>query len=505
MDRRSRELERRARAGDPDAEAALLQARVRGGDLAEAGLLLAAYLGHEPAARAANRRPPQSDTQWLERLSSFGDHVVAHACLAGARDVWRAWQAEDHRVFDVALRFLGGPTPALAKVLRRERDRLEPDDLMFHYEAAEAHRRETVVLALGAVLEAGRGAPLASGEATRIFSRGRAGGRRTIERELLPVVLGPDAAALRVAPAIIAERAFVDPRDEARLLRRDVVRGDLAEERLKVAAFLGDEAARLALGPRAPLAQPGEPRPWVQALRTLDPEGLAAGLRAQLGTDDLERAIAVARERGLTLQALRAVLGASVLASVLATFPRGRKAQAARGSGWKGDASTGQRLEIATLKQKAELTDAQLAALLDRLACKDGVDELDGHEAAAVLLELRRTCVDVLARRLKLGRAALDRLRRDEGWPQVDEGALVARVLKRLEKLAKESGLADTSRVVGASQVAFIATLRERAGVDERAFGRLLAKQGAEVPEALTQDGASKLIAALQRRERKRR
>src|SRR5688500_14733119 len=90
MDPCRRDLERRARAGDPDAAAAHLQARVRAGELPSGCVTLAAYLGHEPAARLLDRKVPHAEDsiRWFSGLPSFGDQVLARACVAATRETW---------------------------------------------------------------------------------------------------------------------------------------------------------------------------------------------------------------------------------------------------------------------------------------------------------------------------------------------------------------------------------------------------------------------------------
>lgn len=77
-DARLRELERRARTGDPQAEAEQLLARVRSGTLSRERLELAAYCGHEGALAVAPPDPislawisaPSLD-RWLEGLTGW--------------------------------------------------------------------------------------------------------------------------------------------------------------------------------------------------------------------------------------------------------------------------------------------------------------------------------------------------------------------------------------------------------------------------------------------------
>lgn len=86
-DERQRELERKASAGDVEAEAKLLLERVRSGDLTEERLKLAAYLGHEPAAVAvgiaASPFPPTQDIRrWLAAAPHLGELGLWRAALA---------------------------------------------------------------------------------------------------------------------------------------------------------------------------------------------------------------------------------------------------------------------------------------------------------------------------------------------------------------------------------------------------------------------------------------
>ncbi|MGE0706757.1 MAG: FHA domain-containing protein [Planctomycetota bacterium] len=85
-DRGERDLERRAAAGDAEAEAELLARRLRRGELGEERLSLAADLGHLPACLALDRQPPPDFHAWLEQLyARWGRWVAVRVALALAR------------------------------------------------------------------------------------------------------------------------------------------------------------------------------------------------------------------------------------------------------------------------------------------------------------------------------------------------------------------------------------------------------------------------------------
>jgi hypothetical protein len=87
-DARRRDLERRARAGDLEAEAQLLIERRRDGEIAPHGLDLLAYAG-APAARMAlgPEAPPQpaSLEAWVRGLEPWGRVAWVRAAVAAAR------------------------------------------------------------------------------------------------------------------------------------------------------------------------------------------------------------------------------------------------------------------------------------------------------------------------------------------------------------------------------------------------------------------------------------
>lgn len=73
-DRETQALERRGAAGDVEAEAAALRARLRAGELSSEQIALAAYCGH-PAARLLDpTRPPAHFSTWAYGL---GQHPLA--------------------------------------------------------------------------------------------------------------------------------------------------------------------------------------------------------------------------------------------------------------------------------------------------------------------------------------------------------------------------------------------------------------------------------------------
>ncbi len=87
MDARRRELERRTGAGDLEAAAALLIARVRAGELGPERLALAARLGEPAAALATGERPeevPGELSAWFATLLPWGVHVLVRATAAAA-------------------------------------------------------------------------------------------------------------------------------------------------------------------------------------------------------------------------------------------------------------------------------------------------------------------------------------------------------------------------------------------------------------------------------------
>lgn len=85
MDARLRELERRAAHGDTDAQAALLAARVRCGDLERSKVELAAYLGHSAALKAAAEwkleKPTSKIKRWLRMLCKIEPECMARIVI----------------------------------------------------------------------------------------------------------------------------------------------------------------------------------------------------------------------------------------------------------------------------------------------------------------------------------------------------------------------------------------------------------------------------------------
>jgi hypothetical protein len=87
-DDRLRDLERRAQAGDLEAQARLLRERLRAGDLTQGRLELAAYLGHEPARVALGPTAPDepADLNALAGgLQKWGPPAVLRAVAAATR------------------------------------------------------------------------------------------------------------------------------------------------------------------------------------------------------------------------------------------------------------------------------------------------------------------------------------------------------------------------------------------------------------------------------------
>jgi hypothetical protein len=140
VDAERRRLDRESAAGDPDARARLLVARLRAGDLTRERLTLAAMLG-DPAARAAlaPEAPPEevgTAMGALLALKPFGPSAFARAALALA-----PW-LHDHQITPLRsvlawLRAPGstappnvpgwdltqvGPVVALARTVVRQRD-----------------------------------------------------------------------------------------------------------------------------------------------------------------------------------------------------------------------------------------------------------------------------------------------------------------------------------------------------------------------------------------------
>lgn len=81
-DERQRELERKALAGDVEAEAKLLLERVRSGELTEERLKLAAYCGHGPAEHALTSEAPADSEHWLYGLDAHGTPAWCRAAAA---------------------------------------------------------------------------------------------------------------------------------------------------------------------------------------------------------------------------------------------------------------------------------------------------------------------------------------------------------------------------------------------------------------------------------------
>lgn len=85
MDRRLRDLERRAAAGDHDATLALVRARVRAGELSRDGLRLAAYLDDGFSQEALGTEAPARSrhfARWGRGLKRWGETVCGQALIA---------------------------------------------------------------------------------------------------------------------------------------------------------------------------------------------------------------------------------------------------------------------------------------------------------------------------------------------------------------------------------------------------------------------------------------
>ena len=91
-DARLRELERRWReSGSVEDEAAYLRERVRVGDLRQDRLELAAYCGHEAAARISGAMGPKDLVDWVRGLRAFGRETWVssiHASLMARVSSW---------------------------------------------------------------------------------------------------------------------------------------------------------------------------------------------------------------------------------------------------------------------------------------------------------------------------------------------------------------------------------------------------------------------------------
>jgi len=103
-----RSLERAAAGGDVDAEARLLQARLRRGDLDPTRLRLAAHLGHPAAVKALGpEAPPPPGDDWVRALEDWGEEVCLRAALAVVR------QLVSERLQEVRDNLTTAMTPAL--------------------------------------------------------------------------------------------------------------------------------------------------------------------------------------------------------------------------------------------------------------------------------------------------------------------------------------------------------------------------------------------------------
>lgn len=544
MDRRIRDLARRAQEGDPESGAALLRERVRAGELSQSALLLMAWLGDPPAIAATGRRPPDDTARWVDGLAAWGWPVPVRACLALASAVWR--------------REVGEPRhPSLAEVeallerhppgVRRRTPpdvlalltslRARPEDEGPGWPAVALEAAQVAVLAahcgfngLGNALVAhlrdllSRPAETSDddpGGAVAAAGLDLASAKEELCAALLPLLEGRGAAALlsQAAPPEVLERAFVDPRREARALRRGASAGGWDRERLRVAAFLGDPGARLALGTGAPPAPGTGLLRWLERLGTLDPaarEVAVGAIARRIGVEGLApSAIEVARlarRSGQRMQDLLALARSETLAWALASRPASETSE--RAARWRGSATPEQLARIRGLAEEACLEPGDLAALLDRVACKDSLEELEKEEVGPVLDRLRAACARTLAARLGLSDAQLRAMLAAHVAPDltsldeaVEHPFLAQRLSGLLDRLRgmleRPVGLIPEGRPRATpKQLAFIASLVHQAKLDADGLQALLRRRRVTSLEELTRAQASRLIEQLKGKAR---
>ncbi|MGE0710081.1 MAG: hypothetical protein AB7N76_33705 [Planctomycetota bacterium] len=128
MDHGRRTQERAAAAGDPEAAAALLLARVRDGELEREGLELAAHLGEVAAALALGQAapPPLELEPWLQALARWPVEVARRAvyALASLAEDRRPGGAPDPELDDMLRDYLRQALPEYRRqILRRQLER----------------------------------------------------------------------------------------------------------------------------------------------------------------------------------------------------------------------------------------------------------------------------------------------------------------------------------------------------------------------------------------------
>lgn len=240
-DRAQRDLEQRARGGDPDAGAQLLVERQRVGQVTEQGLALAAYLGHEPAQALVPSAPkgPEGVEPWVGGLAawgeepardmnlienpSWGNQVLVRATIGLARACGGANDPNGSQRLAVTEAWLMSPTPVNARVVH-EAARLAPGSSLgaalaqmatLHCDhrplvrAILAYRTAFSAVRLESSLSAGKAGLADPGWFASMAARaaavhlGEASARDAVASELLPWALGGEDPVRRR----VAERA----------------------------------------------------------------------------------------------------------------------------------------------------------------------------------------------------------------------------------------------------------------------------------------------------------
>jgi hypothetical protein len=127
VDERLRDTQRRAQAGDVDAEASALRQRARSGELGPEDLELLVYVGHAPACRALDRAPPpprpDEVEDWVRGLARWGRRVEVVAAIAAARLVLSMFESthphdvRPRRALELAEAWAEGTGPEAREVL----------------------------------------------------------------------------------------------------------------------------------------------------------------------------------------------------------------------------------------------------------------------------------------------------------------------------------------------------------------------------------------------------
>ncbi len=140
-DREKRELQRQAAQGDTDAEARLLLARMRSGEISPAQVRAAAYLGDASARAALGEGAPEITIGaitwgWVQGLAEWGgDEALFRAALAASALVREVWERDNpgdvryHRALQachVWLRIPGDGMGRAAADLARELPKASP-------------------------------------------------------------------------------------------------------------------------------------------------------------------------------------------------------------------------------------------------------------------------------------------------------------------------------------------------------------------------------------------